>query len=128
MKQSAESDALLHTPEEWCLLLDASVMDPDGWRDGTRGWDEPITRDEFDRRLIRCTIDARRYPTFWKPSTSPVGKPDCDTCGETGLIDWMIEGDPNCYQEPDSDGKIPCPDCSARVTSPGTTEGGGLDA
>jgi hypothetical protein len=37
--------------------------------------------------------------------------PACDTCNDTGLVDWMIEGDPNLYQEPDADGKIPCPDC-----------------
>ena len=36
----------------------------------------------------------------------------CDTCGGTGRVQWMIEGDPNCYQERDSDDKIPCPDCA----------------
>ena len=28
-----------------------------------------------------------------------------------GLIDWMVESDPNCYQEPDDDGQVACPDC-----------------
>lgn len=37
---------------------------------------------------------------------------ECDTCGGTGRVEWMIEGDPNCYQERDPDGKIPCPDCA----------------
>jgi len=55
----------LKTPDEWCAELGASVMDPDGWRDGTRDWSEPIDRAEFDRRLIRCTIDGRGYPMFY---------------------------------------------------------------
>ena len=54
----------MKTPDEWCEELGASVMDPDGWRDGTRSWEEPITRKEFDERLIRCTIDGRGYPMF----------------------------------------------------------------
>lgn len=37
---------------------------------------------------------------------------DCDTCGGTGTVPWMIEGDPNCYQERDSEDQIACPDCS----------------
>lgn len=54
----------LRTPQEWCDLLGARVMDPDGWRDGTRSWNEPITKAEFDRRLNVCTIDGRGYPMF----------------------------------------------------------------
>lgn len=54
----------LRTPEEWCKLLGASIMDPDGWRDGTRAWEEPITKEEFDERLQRCTINSRGYPLF----------------------------------------------------------------
>lgn len=37
---------------------------------------------------------------------------DCDTCGGTGKVQWMIEGDPNCYQERDSEDQIDCPDCN----------------
>lgn len=56
---------VLRTAAQWCVLLDARIADPDGWRDGTRSWDEPIGRDEFDRRLMVCTIDSRGYPTFY---------------------------------------------------------------
>lgn len=56
----------VRTPQEWCDLLGARIADPDGWRDGTRGWDEPIDRAEFDRRLLTCTIDSRGYPSFYK--------------------------------------------------------------
>lgn len=52
----------LKTPDEWCTELGARVLDADGWRDGT--WGEPITREEFDRRLLMCTIDAGGYPGF----------------------------------------------------------------
>lgn len=53
------------TPAEWCAELGARIADPDGWRDGTRDWNEPIDRAEFDQRLMRCTIDMRGYPKFW---------------------------------------------------------------
>lgn len=35
----------------------------------------------------------------------------CDTCNDTGRVLWMVESDPHSYQEPDEDGKVPCPDC-----------------
>lgn len=55
----------LRTPENWCELLDARILDPDGWRgpDG-RDWNDPIDRKEFDRRYKRCTVDLRRYDPF----------------------------------------------------------------
>lgn len=61
------------SPHQWCRDLDASILDWDGWRDGDRSWDEPIGREEFDRRLLLCTIDSRRYPTFYR---QPVGEAD----------------------------------------------------
>lgn len=56
----------MKTPEEWCAELGARIADPDGWRghDG-RPWTDPISREEFDRRLMVCTIDSRGYPTFY---------------------------------------------------------------
>jgi hypothetical protein len=65
----------LRTPQEWCDALGARVMDPDGWRDGTRDWSESITREEFDGRLIRCTIDGHGYPTFIGRAAQP-SEPD----------------------------------------------------
>lgn len=44
---------------------------------------------------------------------TPPSEVRCDTCGDTGRIDWMIEADPNLYQSPDDDGTIACPDCAA---------------
>lgn len=56
------------TPEDWCRLLGARIADPDGWRDGSRQWWEPISREEFDTRLRVCTIDMRGYPDFYGQS------------------------------------------------------------
>jgi hypothetical protein len=72
----------LMAAQEWCDLLGARVMDPDGWRDGTRGWDEPITREEFDHRLIRCTIDGRGYPMF--AAAPPAAGTDRESAEEGG--------------------------------------------
>lgn len=37
-------------------------------------------------------------------STPPV---KCDACNDTRRVPWMVEADPNLYQEPDADGTIP---------------------
>lgn len=47
------------------------------------------------------------------PQARRDGAARCDACGDTGRVPWMIEGDPNCYQERDSDDTIPCLDCAA---------------
>lgn len=51
----------LRTPEEWLNLKHPNlhVIDPDGWR-GVNGkpWDQPISEEEFDRRLPWCTIQG----------------------------------------------------------------------
>lgn len=55
------------TPAEW-LATDYSgivIRDPDGWREDGKSMDEPISKDEFSRRLAICTlsgdIDARSF-------------------------------------------------------------------
>ena len=47
--------------------------------------------------------------------SATVTRPQCDTCSDTRRVPWMSENDPNCYQEPDSDGTLPCPDCTPRT-------------
>ncbi len=99
----------LMTPQEWCDNLGATVLDADGWRqnDG-RQWDDPITREEFDRRLLRCTIDMTRYPE-WRviprleqvvdscgpgccsePEPVP-GTPTAESFDEPGLTTWVAD-------------------------------------
>jgi len=50
----------LKTPNEWLETPEFEgviVMDPDGWRyEGAPKWTDPITLDEFKRRLMECTV------------------------------------------------------------------------
>ena len=62
----------IKTPDEWCAELGARVMDADGWRGSSgRDWSDPISREEFDRRLMTCTIDGRGYPMFYGATPAP---------------------------------------------------------
>lgn len=45
------------TPDEWCRILGVTILDPDGWRQDGKSWDEPITRPEFMRRMQVSTIE-----------------------------------------------------------------------
>lgn len=47
----------LKTAYEWCDLTGIHLYDPDGWRgkDG-RPLTDLIDREEFDRRIVLCTI------------------------------------------------------------------------
>lgn len=80
--------------------------------------ENPVTgAEEVTAINLRLTVEDAPQP--W--SVERVGEwatpPACDTCGGIGRVEWMIEGDPNCYQERDSDGMIPCPDCAAGAGS-----------
>ncbi len=48
------------TPNEWLETPEFKgvvVMDPDGWRsEGAPKWTDPITLDEFRRRLMVCSV------------------------------------------------------------------------
>jgi len=55
------------TPEQWLATADfahITVMDPDGWDcaapDGPAGWNAPLSREEFEQRLMRSTIGLTR--------------------------------------------------------------------
>jgi hypothetical protein len=61
-------DAQLRLPSEWEKIFRLTVKDPDGWRSGVdgypdpKGWDVPITHDEFNARMTVSTVDVReRY-------------------------------------------------------------------
>ena len=50
----------LKTPEDWIeeLCPNVSIIDADGWRgEDAPAFDEPISREEFRQRLLRCTAD-----------------------------------------------------------------------
>lgn len=51
----------LRTTTEWLVEFDVAIVDPDGWRGpGGVGYDVPIDRDEFLRRLSMSTVDYGR--------------------------------------------------------------------
>ena len=66
----SRSHEVLRTSEEWAVQLGADVLDPDGWdrKNFIFSWhEEPITREEFDRRYLRSTADhvnGYRPPRF----------------------------------------------------------------
>ncbi len=56
MRENAPED--LKTPEDWIkeLCPDVSIVDHDGWRGkDAPAFDEPISREDFRRRLLACT-------------------------------------------------------------------------
>lgn len=43
------------TPKEWQELEGIIVIDPDGWRKDGKSFDEPISKDEFNQRMVLST-------------------------------------------------------------------------
>ena len=59
----------LHSSEEWSKIVEREtgiiMIDPDGWDRSNEenfeaSWNEPITRETFDRRLAQSTIRITR--------------------------------------------------------------------
>jgi len=55
------------TPDQWLATDEFAhifVMDPDGWNrsapDGPEGWNTALTHEDFERRLMLCTIGPAR--------------------------------------------------------------------
>lgn len=61
---STVSGEVLHTPDEWCQILDAEILDPDGWRHDNKDWNDPITKEEFRERHAMCTVNGAKWPWF----------------------------------------------------------------
>ena len=55
----------LKTSEEWKkeLYPNTIILDPDGWdrKNFYQSWDEPITKEEFERRLRESTIQEVKH-------------------------------------------------------------------
>lgn len=51
----------LKLPREWEIIDGIKVIDPDGWNHGLglRSWGEPISREEWERRIATSTCDFR---------------------------------------------------------------------
>lgn len=54
-------DTVLKTSDEWSTLMNIEVMDPDGWdrRNLTASWNELISEEEFEARVMVSTIIRR---------------------------------------------------------------------
>ncbi len=55
-------EEVLKLPREWAREDGIRVLDADGWmgKDG-RSWFEPISREEFDRRVAISTVGPWKY-------------------------------------------------------------------
>jgi hypothetical protein len=58
---STKKEAEKRTSAEWAKDADCDIVDPDGWRekDSPDFFKDPITKEEFQRRLMRCTVAPR---------------------------------------------------------------------
>jgi len=60
------SPPVLKAPREWEQIKGIRVADPDGWRSfsglGPKDFGEPLTEEEFDRRVATSTVDHRPAP------------------------------------------------------------------
>ena len=63
----------LRTSEEWSLLCNVIIHDPDGWNrhgDFHYSWfEEKITRIEFEQRMIQSTCAWSAKESIWKDGT-----------------------------------------------------------
>jgi len=55
------SDMTKKNAEEWLAepqYAGVTILDPDGWdrKNYEESWAEEITREEFEKRLVRCTV------------------------------------------------------------------------
>ena len=46
----------LRLPEAWVEFEGIEILDPDGWREDGKSYDEPISHAEFLERAYRSTI------------------------------------------------------------------------
>lgn len=43
-------------PEDWQEKYGYRIVDPDGWRNARKPWDEPVTWAEFEQLARGCTV------------------------------------------------------------------------
>lgn len=89
------------------IILDLTIFAASGGL--TRFDDHAWTWDIIHRSAMMVGAKVKQSESSHRLYTVVPRK--CDTCDGFGRVEWMIEGDPNCYQERDSDEMIPCPDC-----------------
>ena len=53
----------LKLPSEWENITGITVRDPDGWdrRNFAESWGTPISREEWNMRMVRSTCDFSKF-------------------------------------------------------------------
>lgn len=46
----------MRTPTEWSEIDQVTVLDPDGWRQDAKSFDDPISYEEFRQRAVNSTL------------------------------------------------------------------------
>lgn len=66
----------LKTPTEWAALSGIRIIDIDGWRSPEeKDFSLPVTKEEYDQRVIRCTVQIVDWDKFRHPMVFADGKP-----------------------------------------------------
>lgn len=55
MNTNHETKHTKRTPVEWKNIDNVLIVNPDGWRNEDRDWNEPITRKEWERLSKQST-------------------------------------------------------------------------
>lgn len=63
LQAELERKKKLLTPDEWAEIYCIRILDPDGWRIDHKDYNEPISREEFDRRMGTSTIEGILLPS-----------------------------------------------------------------
>ena len=45
-----------HLPSTWAKKIGVRIMDPDGWRNDGKSLNVPLTKKEFDQRIVISTV------------------------------------------------------------------------
>ena len=88
---------ILKTPEEWSVIKNVLILDPDGWRiPESPSWETPISEKEFDERLLLCTQQIRPKTKITRTVIEDVLEQELGDLyavvyHETKLIDKLLE-------------------------------------
>jgi hypothetical protein len=81
---AADARVIWRTPETWCAIYGIDIRDPDGWRGpDAPAWEQPITLDEFRRRLASSTV-TNAIAAYLIVSRA-LAKPDREYCPDCEL-------------------------------------------
>lgn len=80
----------LKTPSDWAKEQGVVILDADGWNDG-KPFTDPVTAEEFARRLEQCTAERPVSPELVESATIR-----CQDCPASWLL---IEKPAPCFAQ-----------------------------